>query len=219
MKQELTELVFILDKSGSMSGTESDTIGGYNSMLKKQKAMDGQCHLTTVLFDNEYELLHDRIDINGVNPISIAEYSVGGSTALLDAIGTTIHKIGSVQKHTAQAYRADKVIFVIITDGEENASREYSVKQVKELISRQKKEFNWEFIFLGANIDAVATADRIGIKADRVQNFRSDGAGVRLNYQVVSEAVSAFRLNDIIPPDWDDEIRKDYKKRSKKPKS
>jgi uncharacterized protein YegL len=157
MKKGLTELVFILDKSGSMSGLEKDTIGGYNSMLAKQQAVEGECHITTVLFDNDYELLHDRIDLKAVNPITEREYQVGGSTALLDAIGRTIHKIGNAQRNTADDYRAEKVIFVIITDGED-ASREYSAEKVKAQIERQKTKYGWEFIFLGANIDAVATA-------------------------------------------------------------
>lgn len=170
MKKGLTELVFILDKSGSMSGLETDTIGGYNSMLAKQQAVEGECRITTVLFDNNYELLHDRIDIRAVSPISEKEYQIGGSTALLDAIGRTIHKIGNAQKHTANEYRAEKVMLVIITDGEENSSREYSAKRIKQMIERQKSRYEWEFIFLGANIDAVETAGRFGISADRAQN-------------------------------------------------
>ena len=158
MKKNLTELVFILDKSGSMSGLEKDTIGGYNAMLNKQKDVEGSCILTTVLFDHRYELLHDRMDIRAVRPMTEREYEVGGSTALLDAIGRTIHKIASVQEHTAEEYRAEKVMVVIITDGEENASRLYSSKEVKRMIRRQKERFGWEFIFLGANIDAVETA-------------------------------------------------------------
>ena len=158
MKKNLTELVFILDKSGSMAGLERDTIGGFNAMLEKQKALDGQCRITTVLFDNRYELLHDRTDIRAVRPITAKEYHVGGSTALLDAVGKTIHKIATAQKNTAEPFRAGKVMFVIITDGEENASREYSAAEVKEAIQRQKSRYGWEFIFLGANMDAVETA-------------------------------------------------------------
>ena len=143
MKDNLTELVFILDRSGSMGGLESDTIGGYNAMLAKQQEVEGECHITTVLFDNNYELLHDRIDIKAVSPISEKEYQVGGSTALLDAIGRTIHKIGNAQKHTADDYRAEKVMFVIITDGEENSSREYSAEKIKAQIERQKEKYGW----------------------------------------------------------------------------
>lgn len=216
MKKGLTELVFILDKSGSMSGLEKDTIGGYNSMLEKQKVVEGECRITTVLFDNKYELLHDRIDIRAVSPITEKEYQVGGSTALLDAIGRTIHKIGNAQKHTANDYRAEKVLFVIITDGEENSSREYSAEKIKALIEQQKKNYGWEFIFLGANIDAVETAGRFGISADRAQNYHADREGVELNFRVMSEAVATFRACSAMPEGWNNEIQKDYKKRGER---
>ena len=213
MKMGLTELVFILDKSGSMGGMETDTIGGYNTMLKKQQTVDGECHITTVLFDNNYELLHDRIDIKAVSPITEKEYQVGGSTALLDAIGRTIHKIGNAQNHTADDYRAEKVMFIIITDGEENSSREYSSEKVKAQIERQKTKYGWEFIFLGANIDAVETAGWFGISADRAQNYHADSEGIELNFRVMSEAVATFRECSAMPEGWNDEIQKDYKKR------
>ncbi|MBS3976447.1 MAG: VWA domain-containing protein [Syntrophomonadaceae bacterium] len=216
MKKGLTELVFMLDKSGSMGGLETDTIGGYNSMLAKQQAVEGECHITTVLFDNNYELLHDRIDIKAVSTITEKEYQVGGSTALLDAIGRTIHKIGNAQKHTADDYRAEKVMFVIITDGEENSSREYSAEKIKAQIERQKTKYGWEFIFLGANIDAVETASRFGISADRAQNYHADNQGVELNFRVMSEAVATFRECDAMPEGWNDEIQKDYKRRGGK---
>ena len=175
MKKGLTELVFILDKSGSMCGLEADTIGGFNSMLRKQKAIEGECRITTVLFDNNYELLHDRIDIKAVSPITEKEYQVGGSTALLDAIGKTINKIVNAQKHTAKEYRAEKVMFVIITDGEENSSREYSAECIRQMIEYQKTHYGWEFIFLGANIDAIKTAVYFGISPDRAQNYHEIG--------------------------------------------
>ena len=216
MKKGLTELVFILDKSGSMGGLETDTIGGYNAMLAKQQEVEGECHITTVLFDNNYELLHDRIDIKAVSPISEKEYQVGGSTALLDAIGRTIHKIGNAQKHTADDYRAEKVMFVIITDGEENSSREYSAEKIKAQIERQKEKYGWEFVFLGANIDAIETAGRFGISADRAQNYHSDSEGIELNFRVMSEVVAEYRECSEISKGWNNEIQKDYKKRGKR---
>ena len=213
MKKGLTELVFILDKSGSMSGLEADTIGGYNSMLKKQKSIEGECYITTVLFDTNYELLHDRIDIKAVSPITEKEYQVGGSTALLDAIGTTIHKIGNAQKHTAEDYRAEKVMFVIITDGEENSSREYSAEKIKAQIEMQKTNYGWEFIFLGANIDAVQTAGRFGIGADRAIDYLADSEGTELNFQVMADAVATFRETGTVDEACLEEIRKDVKRR------
>ncbi len=213
MKKEITELVFILDKSGSMGGLESDTIGGYNSMLKKQQDIEGECRITTVLFDNNYELLHDRIDIKAVSPITEKEYYVGGTTALLDAIGRTIHKIDNAQKHTAEDYRAEKVIFVIITDGMENSSREYTAKKIKALIEKQKEKHAWEFIFLGANIDAVETAGSYGISADRAVDYLADSEGTELNFKVMSKAVASFRKTGKIKEAYFDEIREDVKKR------
>ena len=213
MKKGLTELVFILDKSGSMSGLEADTIGGYNSMLKKQQSIEDECHITTVLFDNYYELLHDRIDIKAVSLITEKEYQVGGSTALLDAIGNTIHKIGNAQKHTAENYRAEKVMFVIITDGEENSSREYSAEKVKAQIERQKTKFGWEFIFLGANIDAVQTAGRFGIAPDRAIDYLADSEGTELNFKVMASAVATFREAGTVDEACFEEIRKDVKRR------
>jgi uncharacterized protein YegL len=213
MKKGLTELVFILDKSGSMSGLEKDTIGGYNSMLAKQQAVDGECHITTVLFDNDYELLHDRIDLKAVSPITEREYQVGGSTALLDAIGRTIHKIGNAQRNTADDYRAEKVIFVIITDGEENASREYTAEKVKSQIERQKKKYGWEFIFLGANIDAVETAGHFGIAPDRAVEYIADSEGTTLNFTMMSKAVMSIREEGRVDDSVFEEIRKDVRKR------
>lgn len=215
MKKGLTELVFILDKSGSMGGLETDTIGGYNSMFEKQKALDGECLVTTVLFDNNYQLLHDRIDIKAVNPITEKEYFVEGSTALLDAMGKTIHKISNAQKNTAEDYRAEKVMFVIITDGQENASREYTSARIKQMVERRKAKYGWEFMFLGANIDAVETAGHFGISADRAQNYHADSKGVKLNFKVVSEALMSYRECSAIPTGWNDKIQEDYKTRGK----
>jgi len=219
MKKDLTELVFILDRSGSMGGLESDTIGGFNSMLTKQQAEPGECRITTVLFDNQYEILHDRIDIKAVNAITDRDYFVRGQTALLDAVGKTINKIGSVQKNTADEYRADKVLFVITTDGMENASREFNYDKIKSMIERQKSKYKWEFIFLGANIDAVEVADRFGVARNRAQNFHNDSEGIALNYAVVSETVASFRAAPCgasLDDDWSENIQVDYKKRGGK---
>lgn len=215
MKTNITELVFILDKSGSMSGLESDTIGGYNAMLKKQQAEPGEAMVTTVLFDDNYELLHDRTNIKGIQAITEKDYFVGGCTALLDAIGKTIHKIGNAQKHTGAEFRADKVVFVITTDGMENASREYTYEKIKGMIERQKEKYCWEFIFLGANIDAVSTAERFGISADRAANYNADSEGTRLNYKVVSDAVSELRANRTITDSWKADIDEDFARRGK----
>ena len=215
MQKGLTELVFILDKSGSMAGLEKDTIGGFNSMLTKQKAEAGQCRVTTALFDNRYMLLHDRIDIRAVSPITEKEYSVGGSTALLDAIGRSIKKIADVQRSTADEYRAEKVIFIIITDGEENSSREFSADTVRKLISEEKERYGWEFLFLGANIDAVETAGRFGISADRAAEYVPDTKGTALNYAVMCEAVSEFRSTGRVSTTHLDRIRKDRADRGK----
>lgn len=216
MKKGLTELVFILDKSGSMMGLERDTIGGFNAMLKKQKETEGECCITTVLFDNRYELLHDRTDIRAVSPITEKEYCVGGSTALLDAIGLTMRKIINVQRSTAEDYRAENVIFVIITDGQENSSSQFSSDRVKAMIEHEKSKYGWEFIFLGANIDAVETAERFGIAPDRAQNFHADSRGVELNFATVSSAVTSFRKNSVMPSAWSRDIDEDFKSRGKK---
>jgi uncharacterized protein YegL len=216
MKTNLTEIVFILDRSGSMGGLESDTIGGFNSMLKKQQAEPGEARMTTALFDHGYEILHDRIDIRAVNPITEKEYFVRGSTALLDAVGRTIHKIGNAQKNSKPEYRADKVIFIITTDGMENASHEYTYDKVKKLIERQKSQYGWEFIFLGANIDSVEFAGRLGITRNRAQNFHNDRIGIALNLRVVSDAIAAHRLAPAGMPldeNWGAEIEDDYRRR------
>lgn len=215
MKKGLTELVFILDRSGSMSGLESDTIGGFNSVMTKQKSEEGEANITTVLFDDHYELLHDRYNLRKIDTITEKEYFVRGSTALLDAVGKTIHKIGNAQKYADDFERAEKVMFVIITDGMENSSREYSYNKIKKLIQRQKEKYGWEFIFLGANIDAVETAGRFGIAEDRAANYHADSEGTMLNYAVISETVSMVRAKRSIDSGWKDRIDRDYKNRKR----
>lgn len=215
MKKGSTELVFILDRSGSMAGLESDTIGGFNSMLEKQRDVEGTCRITTVLFDDRYELVHDRIDIEAVSNLTEKEYYVRGTTALLDAMGRTIRKIGRIQKNTAEEYRAEHVMFVIITDGLENASVEYSAPKIKEMVEHQKEKYGWEFVFLGANIDAVQTAEHIGIRADRAADYVADGHGTRLSYAAMSQAVSDFRTKGFVVEDALNEVREDARKRSK----
>lgn len=211
-----TEMVFILDRSGSMSGLEEDTIGGYNSMLAKQQKEVGEAIVTTVLFDNKYEIIHDRTDIEKINPITDQEYYVRGMTALLDAIGRTINKIIHATKNTKEEYQADKVMFVIITDGMENASQEYDYKKVKKLIEQQKEKYEWEFVFLGANIDAIGTAAKFGINEDRAANYHPDGEGTQLNYDVVSDMIVEMRASKEVRADWKERIDEDYEKRSGK---
>jgi uncharacterized protein YegL len=213
MKKGLTEMVFILDRSGSMSGLENDTIGGYNAMLAKQQKEPGEAVITTVLFDEQYELLHDRITLRGVAPITDKEYYVRGSTALLDAVGKTINKIGNAQKRTAEAERAEHVVVVITTDGMENASHEFSDEKVRRMIEHQKSKYGWEFIFLGANIDAIDTAARFGIDENRAANYNADSEGTALNYTVISETVSSVRASRPIAENWKDCIEEDFKKR------
>lgn len=215
MDKNLTELVFILDRSGSMGGLESDTIGGFNSLLEKQKKVEGKCNLTTVLFDHDYELLHDRINIQAVSPLTEKDYHVRGSTALLDAVGRTISKIEHVQETTAEEYRAGKVMFVIITDGMENASREYTTKKVKSMIEAEKEK-GWEFVFLGANMDAVETAAQYGIDADNTADYLADREGTRLNYTAMSDAVAQFRTCGCAPKESLKRIHEDAARRGGK---
>lgn len=216
MKTNRTELVFLLDRSGSMNGLENDTIGGYNAMLEKQKAEPGDAFVTTILFDDQQEVLHDRIDIRGIAPITEREYYVRGTTALLDAMGCAMKKISNVQKYTAPELRADKVLFVITTDGLENASREYSYDRIRAMVEERKERFGWEFLFLGANIDAIAAAGRIGIHADRAVNYHADSEGTQLNYRAVSAAISEMRCGAPLCADWKAEIEADFRSRKAK---
>ena len=217
MKKNLTELVMILDRSGSMSGLEDDTIGGYNSMLKKQRETEGEVLVSTVLFDDYSEVLHDRVPLDKVPAMTEKDYYVRGSTALLDAVGGAIHHIGNVHKYAREEDRPEKTIFVITTDGMENASHEYSYDRVKEMVERQKEKYGCEFLFLGANIDAIATAGRFGISADRAANYHSDRKGTKLNYEVLADAVSDMRCcASRIDAGWKKRIEEDFENRGKK---
>ncbi len=216
MKKNVTEIVFILDRSGSMSGLEADTIGGFNSMLQKQKKAGGKALVSTVLFDNSSEVIHDRVDIRKIKPLTSADYTVRGCTALLDAIGGAIHHIGNIHKYARAEDVPEHTLFIITTDGMENASRFYSSEKVKQMIERQKSKYGWEFLFLGANIDAVETAGRFGIGADRAVNYHCDSIGTQLNYDVLSEAITAVRCSAPLGAEWKKRIDEDYRKRGKK---
>lgn len=193
MKKGLTEIVFILDKSGSMSGLEADTIGGYNSFLKKQKKVEGEAYVSTVFFSDYSKVIHDRVPIGKVEPLNEEQYSVDGCTALLDAIGGAIHHIGNVHKYARDEDRPEKTVFVITTDGQENSSREYSYTKIKKLIEKQQEKYGWEFIFLGANMDAIGEAGKLGIRADRAVQYECDSAGTVLNYECLCSTIADFR--------------------------
>ncbi len=213
MKQNLTELVFILDRSGSMSGLESDTIGGFNSMIAQQKREDGECFVSTVLFDSESEVLHDRVKLADVPAMTDRDYTVRGCTALLDAIGGAIRHIGNIHKYARAEDVPAKTMFVITTDGMENASRRYTHDKIKTMIERQKEKYGWEFLFLGANIDAVSVANTIGIAADRAVDYHADAKGTALNYEAVGQAVSAVRGNRKLTGAWKSAVAADHKNR------
>jgi len=193
MKNNITEIVFILDRSGSMSGYEADTIGGFNATIEKQKKLDGTCYVSTVMFANQSKVVHDRVKLDEIKNMTEEDYQVGGGTALLDAIGRSIHHIGNVHKYARPEDVPEHTIFIITTDGMENASRQYDSSTVKKMISRQQEKYGWEFIFLAANIDAVETADRIGIRRERAANYRQNRAGMRTSYEAMSEAIIAVR--------------------------
>ena len=215
MNNNLTELVFILDRSGSMAGLESDTIGGFNSMVEKQKRENGEALLSAVLFSNDSSVLYDRVDLKKIEPMTEQQYFVGGCTALLDAIGDAVHHIGNVHKYAREEDRPAKTIFVITTDGMENASRRYTYDEVRRMVERQRERYGWEFLFLGANMDAVAAARRFGIREDRAVRYRCDARGTALNFKVVSEAIGSVRENRSLEADWKAEIERDYKARGK----
>ena len=211
----ITELVFILDRSGSMSGLESDTVGGFNTMIEKQKKQNAPCYVSTVLFNHTSEVLYDRVKLGEVQKMTEDDFFVGGSTALMDAIGGAIHHIGNIHKYIRSEDVPANTMFVIMTDGMENASRRYSSDRVKQMIERQKKRYGWEFLFIGANIDAVETAARYGIDADRAVNYHADKEGTRVVYQSVANAVCSLRENKELKADWSEEIDKDYQSRGR----
>ncbi|MCR5589895.1 MAG: hypothetical protein K6F73_00005 [Lachnospiraceae bacterium] len=215
MKANLTELVFILDKSGSMSGLEKDTIGGFNSMLAKQRKEDGEVVITTVLFDDRMQVIHDREGLGTVKDLTGKDYQVGGCTALLDALGKTIKHINQVQKSLPEDERPETTMFIITTDGQENSSHEFSYEKIKKMIEKKQNKKQWEFLFLGANMDAISAAADIGIKADRATNYCCDAAGTAMNFDCLSKAVVKVRKfggknRAAALANWDEEIREDF---------
>ena len=215
MKKDLTELVFILDRSGSMASLVDDTIGGFNSMIEKQKAEEGECLVSVVLFNEEQYVLYDRIPIAEVSEMTRKEYFAAGCTALIDAMGGAIHHIGNVHKYAREEDVPEKTVFVITTDGMENASRFYSADKVRQMVSLEQDKYGWEFLFLGANIDAVETARSYGLREGHAVRYNNDKEGIELNYKVVCETVSSVRKEKSIPQDWMAEVEEDYKKRKK----
>ena len=215
MKKNLTEIVFILDRSGSMAGLEDDTIGGFNAMIQKQQDEEGEAYVSTVLFDNYTEVIHDRLDIQKIQPMTRMDYYVRGCTALLDAVGKSIRHIGTVHKYAREEDRPEKTIFVITTDGMENASREYSYERVRKMIEHQQEKYSWEFLFLGANIDAAKEAARFGITEDRAANYHADSVGTAVIYEAVSEAVCNVRASRPMSREWKRNVDADYQKRGK----
>ena len=215
IKTNITELVFILDRSGSMAGLVSDTIGGFNAMIEKQKKTEGTVLVSTVLFDHESIVLHDRIPLDEIRPMTTDDYTPRGSTALFDALGGAIHHIGNVHKYARREDVPDKTLFVITTDGMENASRHYDRRRIREMIERQTGRFGWEFIFLGANIDAAETAEGIGIARDHAVDFVPDACGTQKNYAAVSDAVTQIRACAPLRKQWREDIDRDYQKRKK----
>ncbi len=214
-RNDLTELVFILDRSGSMSGLEEDTIGGFNSLIENQRSVPGRALVSTVLFDHVSEVLHDRVPLEEVPPMTRAEYTARGTTALIDAIGQSIRHIGNIHKYARPEDVPAHTLFVITTDGMENASRRYTADEVRRMVERQKERYGWEFIFLGANIDAVQTARHFGIGANRAVNYHSDSAGTALNYESVSVAACTLRSGEPMGETWRASIDEDFARRKK----
>lgn len=210
MKNNLTELVFILDRSGSMSGLEGDTIGGFNSLIEKQKKQEGECYVTTLLFDSDIELLHDRVRLSEVKPMTESDYTVRGCTALLDAIGWAIHHVVNIHRYARAEDVPEQTIFVITTDGMENASHRYSSDRVKKMIRHEKEKYGWEFLFLGANIDAVETAESFGIGRERAANYHADAVGTKVIFESVTEAVCRLRSHAPLASGWSRKIDEDY---------
>lgn len=215
MKNNITELVFILDRSGSMAGLESDTIGGFNSMIEKQRKQDGKCYVSTVVFDNESKVVHDRIELSKIPKMTEKDYSVGGCTALIDAIGGAIRHIGNIHKYARHEDVPGNTLFVITTDVCENASYKYTADRVKMMIKEAKEKYGWEFIFIGANIDAVETASNFGIVPDRAVNYNADSIGTKVLYETVSETVCKLRENQPINKEWSNDINRDFLRRKK----
>lgn len=214
MKKGLTEIVFILDRSGSMSGLEADTIGGFNSLIKKQRKEPGEALVSTVLFDDTCDVIHDRVPMEKVAKLTEDTYFVRGCTALLDAVGGAIHHIGNIHKYARDEDRPEKTLFIITTDGMENASRRYTYKKVKQMVERQKAMYGWEFLFFGTNMDAIAVAGNIGIHADRAVTYQCDEEGTALNYEVLGEAIHHVRSSDkMLAPSWKRKIDEDVKRR------
>ena len=213
MKKNLTELVFILDRSGSMAGMTEDTVGGFNSLIEKQKGEPGEAYVSTVLFSTQSTVLHDRVRVKDVQPMTRGDYCACGCTALLDAVGDAIRHIGNVHKYAREDDVPEHTLFVITTDGMENASTRYSAEDVKRLISRQKEKYGWEFLFLGANIDAVSTAAAMGISADRAANYHNDSQGVATNFAALGQAVTTARASRPLSADWKSGIDQDYHRR------
>lgn len=209
----ITELVFILDRSGSIGGLESDTIGGFNSLIEKQKKQDGKCYVSTVLFDNYSEVIHDRVELEYIKPMTDNDYYVRGCTALIDAIGGAIHHIKNIHKYARPEDVPEHTMFVIMTDGQENASHIYTSDRVKAMIEHENEKYGWEFLFIGANIDAVETASYFGIDEDRAVNYQADSQGTSVVYDTVADTVCYIRACKPISADWSDRINKDYNNR------